>query len=94
MLSLTDTSAEQGGFHCVPGVHRRLDEFFVNQPKLTDPALTSSANSLRDIDEEALAEIGLRVQRVPLRQGDCVIWHHLTLRECSNGRLRLTSHLI
>ena len=37
----------------------------------------------------ALAEIGLRVQRVPLRQGDCVIWHHLTLRERSNGRVRL-----
>jgi hypothetical protein len=63
ILYLTDTPAEQGAFSCIPGFHRRLDEWLQTLPAGTNP-------------REALRrEPGF----VPIagKAGDLVIWHHL-----------------
>jgi ectoine hydroxylase-related dioxygenase (phytanoyl-CoA dioxygenase family) len=75
ILYLTDTPAEQGAFNCIPGFHRRLDEWLRTLPAGTDP-------------REALTrEPGF----VPIagKAGDLVIWHHLLPHGSSPNRGRL-----
>jgi ectoine hydroxylase-related dioxygenase (phytanoyl-CoA dioxygenase family) len=72
ILYLKDTPAEQGAFSCIPGFHRRLDEWLQMLPAGTDP-------------REALRrEPGL----VPIagKAGDLVIWHHLLPHGSSPNR--------
>jgi ectoine hydroxylase-related dioxygenase (phytanoyl-CoA dioxygenase family) len=57
---LTDTDADMGGFQCVPGIHRRLDEWVAEQPDGWDrrsPNLT-----------------GCEITPVPMRAGDLCVW--------------------
>jgi hypothetical protein len=63
ILYLTDTPADQGAFSCIPGFHRRLDEWLRALPAGADP-------------RQALnREPGF----VPIagKAGDLIIWHQL-----------------
>jgi hypothetical protein len=60
VLYLTDTPAEQGAFHCVPGFHRRIDGWLAALPSGTNPRA-------QDLSAEAVW--------VPGRAGDMVLWH-------------------
>jgi ectoine hydroxylase-related dioxygenase (phytanoyl-CoA dioxygenase family) len=62
LLYLTDTAADQGAFTCVPGFHRRMDQWPAGpRERVLDgnaPGLVPDA------------------QPVPGRAGDLVIWDH------------------
>jgi hypothetical protein len=60
VLYLTDTPAEQGAFHCVPGFHRRIDSWLAALPSDAGPRA-------QDLSGAAV--------RVPGRAGDMVLWH-------------------
>jgi ectoine hydroxylase-related dioxygenase (phytanoyl-CoA dioxygenase family) len=70
VLCLTDTSAEQGGFQCIPGSHRQVAEIINRQPPDRD---------LRRPDIT-----GLTVKPIAANAGDLVIWHVGLLH--GNGR--------
>ncbi|RYY90425.1 MAG: phytanoyl-CoA dioxygenase [Chitinophagaceae bacterium] len=61
LLYLTDTSAEDGAFHCVPGFHRQLRPWLESLPPGSDP--------------RALAPQLLQPVPVPGHAGDLIIWH-------------------
>lgn len=60
VLYLTDTQENQGGFQCVPGIHRRLEQWIPSQPNFNPrkPDLT-----------------GLEIRKVAGKAGDLLIWH-------------------
>lgn len=60
VLYLTDTAAEQGAFQCVPGFHRRIDDWLAGLPPGADPRA-------QDLSAGAV--------KVPGQAGDMVIWH-------------------
>jgi ectoine hydroxylase-related dioxygenase (phytanoyl-CoA dioxygenase family) len=60
-LYLTDTLAEQGAFTCVPGFHRKIDEWLAHIPNGVDPRRLN------------LYELG--AVSVPGEAGDLIIWH-------------------
>ncbi|MBS4096282.1 MAG: phytanoyl-CoA dioxygenase family protein [Sulfuricella sp.] len=62
LLYLSDTHAEQGAFRCVPGFHRRLEEWLNELPPEQNP---------RDMDLEHLGAIPIAAQA-----GDFILWHH------------------
>jgi hypothetical protein len=68
VLYLSDTAADQGGFHCMPGWHRRTDEWMTLAQKLTG---NPKANAVRGPDMKNLPD------RTPIEgnAGDLVIWH-------------------
>jgi len=61
ILYLTDTAADQGAFGCVPGFHRRLETWLLEQPAEADPR----------------ARAAKELQLVPIagEAGDLIIWH-------------------
>ncbi|HTE21197.1 MAG TPA: phytanoyl-CoA dioxygenase family protein [Armatimonadota bacterium] len=63
VLYLADTDAGQGGFQCVPGMHRNLEEWVKTQPADRDP-------SKPDLT-------GRTVTAVPGKAGDLLIWNRL-----------------
>jgi ectoine hydroxylase-related dioxygenase (phytanoyl-CoA dioxygenase family) len=82
VLSLTDTSADQGGFQCVPGFVKHFEEWVKTQP--------ADRNTWRpDLT-------GLDVQPIETKAGDLLIWHsllpHGTGRNNSN-RPRLAQYI-
>jgi hypothetical protein len=60
VLYLTDTPAEQGAFHCVPGFHWRIDSWLAGLSPGADPRV-------QDLSGHAVW--------VPGRAGDMVLWH-------------------
>lgn len=74
VLALTDTTAEMGGFCCIPGFHRALEEWIAQQPADRHP---------RFPDLSRLPE-GFAVTPIPMRAGDLVIWNRLLAH--GNGR--------
>ena len=70
VLYLAVTSADQGGFQCVPGFHNRFDEWVQTQPADRDPWRPDLT--------------GLDVQAIPGKAGDLLIWHSLLPH--GNGR--------
>ncbi|MBX3013659.1 MAG: phytanoyl-CoA dioxygenase family protein [Caldilineaceae bacterium] len=72
VLYLEDTSADQGGFQCIPGFHRRFAEWVKTQPADRDPW------------HPALD--GLEVQTIPGKAGDLLIWHNLLPHGNSRNR--------
>lgn len=60
VLYLTDTARDQGGYQCVPGMHRMFEEWVKTQPADRDPR-----NPNLD---------GLEVHQVEGKQGDLIIW--------------------
>lgn len=61
VLYLTDTSANQGAFTCVPGFHRKIESWLKGLPPGSNPA------------EQDL--FGLGARPIPGAAGDLIIWH-------------------
>lgn len=53
ILYLTDTSAEQGAFRCVPGFHKRIEHWLANLPREANP---------RDEDLEKLGPVSIPIE--------------------------------
>jgi hypothetical protein len=62
LLYLTDTSANQGAFTCVPGFHRKIEGWLKNLPAGANP---------RQQDLESLGP-----KPIAAGAGDLIIWHH------------------
>lgn len=64
VLCLTDTTADMGGFRCVPGMHKaeRILEWAASQPPDRDPRRPDPT--------------GLEVVDIPAGAGDLIVWHH------------------
>jgi hypothetical protein len=73
VLSLTDTTADMGGFQCVPGFHKNLEAWIATQPADRSPYMPD-LNTL---------PAGMAVVPIPTRAGDLVIWN--TLLAHGNG---------
>ena len=75
VLCLSDTAADQGGFQCVPGFHKRLEEWAEMQPIDRPPMHPDTA--------------GMNLVHVPAKAGDLIIWHralpHGNSRNCTNS---------
>lgn len=63
VLYLTDTDANQGGFHCVPGFHNIFPEWVKTQPADRDPRRPDLT--------------GYESKPIAGKAGDLVIWHSL-----------------
>ena len=63
VLALADTAGDQGGFQCVPGVFRQFPELVAG--------LTEEERATRRPDVEGR---GLKVEPIPCRAGDLIIW--------------------
>ena len=74
VLALEDTSAEMGGFQCIPGFHKDLAAWIAAQPPDRNP---------RAPDLSRLPD-GYAVTPIPMRAGDLVIWDRLLAH--GNGR--------
>jgi hypothetical protein len=72
VLYLEDTSADQGGFQCVAGFHKRFAEWVKSQPADRDPR-----HPVLD---------GLEVKTIPGKAGDLLIWHSLLPHGNSRNR--------
>ncbi len=62
LLYLTDTEAEQGAFTCVPGFHRRIENWLKSLPEGINP---------RELDLAALGAVPIAG-----RAGDLIIWQN------------------
>jgi hypothetical protein len=62
ILYLVDVAPDQGAFTCVPGFHRRIEDWLATLPAGADP---------RTQDLDTLGRVP-----VPGRAGDLIIWHH------------------
>ena len=84
VLYLADTDANQGGFQCVPGFHRKLEEWSKTQPPDRHPKWP-----------EDMAAFD--VQPIPGEAGDLLIWHSALLHgngaNCSS-RPRLSQFML
>jgi ectoine hydroxylase-related dioxygenase (phytanoyl-CoA dioxygenase family) len=74
VLCLTDTNENMGGFSCVPGFHRELEEWIAKQPADRHPRIP---------DLSALPP-GRRVVPIPAKAGSMIVWNNLLLH--GNGR--------
>jgi ectoine hydroxylase-related dioxygenase (phytanoyl-CoA dioxygenase family) len=72
ILYLTDTPAEQGAFQCVPGFHRRIEDWVRSLPQGANP---------RDQDLTALGAVPIAG-----RAGDLIVWHHALPHGASPNR--------
>ncbi|HLJ56190.1 MAG TPA: phytanoyl-CoA dioxygenase family protein [Chthonomonadaceae bacterium] len=74
VLCLTDTTAEMGGFQCVPGFHIGLEEWVSRQPADRNPRVPDLASLPPD----------KRVTPIPASAGSMIIWNNRLLH--GNGR--------
>jgi hypothetical protein len=74
VLYLSDTDVDQGGFCCVPGFHRCLEEWIAEQPADRDP---------RRPDLSRLPP-GMRVTPIPAAAGSMILWNNRLAH--GNGR--------
>ena len=63
VLALSDTTPETGGFQCVPGLYRDLENWLLSQPKERDPFVP-------DLN-------GYETEFVPMKAGELAIWNCL-----------------
>ena len=61
VLCLTDTAVDMGGFQCIPGFHKNLEEWIATQPS--------------DRDTRKPDMTGLTAEPIPAQAGDLVIWN-------------------
>ncbi len=64
MIYLTDTTAEQGAFCCVPGFHLQISDWLRQQPQQDPTQLQMQRWS------------DWPVQAIAAKAGDLIIWHH------------------
>jgi hypothetical protein len=60
ILYLNDVAADQGAFACVPGFHKKLENWLTNLPENVNPREVN-------LDDEAIP--------IPAQAGDLIIWH-------------------
>ncbi|MDE3167225.1 MAG: phytanoyl-CoA dioxygenase family protein [Acidobacteriota bacterium] len=75
ILYLTATEPGQGAFTCVPGFHRRIEEWLAALPEDADP---------RAVDLRPFEPVP-----IPGRAGDLIIWHHALPHGSSPNRASL-----
>ncbi len=63
VVYLEDTTEDQGGFQCVPGMHRNLEEWIATQPADRNPKVPDLG--------------GRKPVPIPGKQGDYLIWNSL-----------------
>ena len=83
VLYLTDTAADQGGFQCVPGFHRKLEEWAKTQPPDRHPKTPDPT--------------GLDIEPIPGKAGDLLIWHGALLHghgRNTSERPRLAQYML
>ncbi|CAN5779953.1 DUF1479 family protein [soil metagenome] len=61
VLCLSDTTEDQGGFHCIPGMHREVIEWSKTPAEQRDPKVLPFE---RD-----------RVRAIAAKAGDMILWH-------------------
>jgi Phytanoyl-CoA dioxygenase (PhyH) len=61
VLCLSDTSEDQGGFHCIPGMHREVIEWSKMPPDQREPKVLPFERS--------------RVRSISAKAGDMILWH-------------------
>jgi hypothetical protein len=74
VLALADTTAEMGGFHCIPGFHQILADWIREQPADRNPR----------VPDLSRLPPGYAVTPIPMQAGDLVIWNRLLAH--GNGR--------
>ncbi len=74
VLCLTDTTDEMGGFQCVPGFHRGLEEWIRTQP----------ADRNTRVPDLSTLPSGKKVVPIPAKAGSMVVWNNRLLH--GNGR--------
>jgi hypothetical protein len=74
VLALADTTAEMGGFQCIPRFHRGLEAWIREQP--------ADRNSYTP--DLSRLPAGYAVTPIPMKAGDLVIWNRLLAH--GNGR--------
>jgi hypothetical protein len=74
ILYLVDTAADQGAFTCVPGFHRRIDDWLNALPPGADPR----REDLNVFDRVSVAA----------RAGDLIIWHQALPHGASPNRAK------
>lgn len=74
VLCLTDTAEDMGGFACVPGFHRGLEDWIRDQPADRNPRVP---------DLQKLPP-GRKVVPIPAPAGSMIVWNNLLLH--GNGR--------
>jgi ectoine hydroxylase-related dioxygenase (phytanoyl-CoA dioxygenase family) len=79
LLYLNDVSAEDGAFHCVPGFHKRIDNWLADLPEGANP---------RAVAIEELTPVA-----VPGNAGDLVIWHQ-ALPHCATPNNGTTPRMV
>jgi ectoine hydroxylase-related dioxygenase (phytanoyl-CoA dioxygenase family) len=72
VLSLEDTPKDRGGFQCVPGFHRRIQEWIKTQPPDRDPWKPDTT--------------GMDIQQIETKAGDLLIWNSLLPHGTSPNR--------
>jgi len=63
VLYLADTPENQGGFQCVPGIYRELEDYLRRQPADRNPRVPDLT--------------GYEIEPIPGKAGDLVIWDRL-----------------
>jgi len=63
VLCLADTDSDMGGFQCIPGFHKNLNEWIATQPADRNPRMPDLT--------------GLTVVPIPAKAGSIIIWNNL-----------------
>lgn len=82
VLSLSDTTAETGGFQCVPELFRTFDEWVKTQPENRDPFLPDVS--------------GFDIEQVETKAGDLLIWNSMLahgIRPNHSNRPRIAQYI-
>ena len=79
LLYLTDCTADDGAFHCVPGFQHRIGEWLASLPPEAEP--------------RALAPRELKAVPVPAAAGDFIIWHQ-ALPHCATPNRGTSPRLV
>jgi hypothetical protein len=75
VLYLNDRDADGGGFRCVPGFHRRFDDWLASLPD--DRSLESSDGGQWIVNHPELEGLFAEAQTIPATEGSLVLWHRL-----------------
>lgn len=96
LITLTDAKEEDGGFHCVPGFHKKVKNWCLN---LDDSDLYMNNMNVNVPKNHPIRKY---IQKIPMRKGCALIWNTLTLHgnypnDSNNFRIvqycRMTSQL-
>jgi ectoine hydroxylase-related dioxygenase (phytanoyl-CoA dioxygenase family) len=82
VLSLTDSTAETGGFQCVPELFRTFEEWVKTQPEDRDPFMPDLS--------------GMEIEQVETKAGDLLIWNSMLahgIRPNRSDRPRIAQYI-